>query len=65
MHSSPVMSCFSKTEEKLSDNLPFEEGEKKNTLLCKKGIGALGPCFLIVNMNIRSGETIRKCPSHT
>lgn len=29
MHSSPVMSYFSKTKEKLSDNLPFEEGEKK------------------------------------
>lgn len=29
MHSSPVMNCFSKTKGKLSDNLPFEEGENK------------------------------------
>lgn len=36
MHSSPVMSCFSKTEEKLSDNLPFEEGEKKVLAWAKK-----------------------------
>lgn len=36
MHSSPVMSCFSKTEEKLSDNLPFEEGEKKVLSWVKK-----------------------------
>lgn len=60
MHSSPVMSCFSKTEEKLSDNLPFED-----TCMGEKGIGAVGLCFLIVFMSFRSDKSIRKCPSHT
>lgn len=36
MYSSPVMRCFSKTEEKLSDNLLFEEGEKKVLAWVKK-----------------------------
>lgn len=64
VHSSPVMSWFSKTEEKQSDNLPFEEGEKKVLAWVKKEIGAVGVCFLIVTMNFRSGKTVRKCPSH-
>lgn len=36
MHSLPVMSCFSKIEEKLSDNLPFEKGEKRVLAWVKK-----------------------------
>lgn len=38
---------------------------RKNYLLGDKGIDVVEPCFLIVTMNFKSGNTIRKCPSHT